>query len=158
MVKQRVRVISVWKKWILWMMITYWDRLRWAYCSFHRDIAPSLGRLVSALQGILLSASDPTEISSTNHVKQANSGHCAPTQANISQKLRQKSQHGTIPGVVTRLMYAHYKNVLPSILQTVMVYCVCHPFRVHKNRQFLSTEMEFLKNVYAYLLKVPSYN
>ena len=46
-----------------------------------------------------------------------------PTQAKkgfeISQKLRQKSQHGTITtGVVARLMFAHYENELPSVLQT----------------------------------------
>ena len=38
------------------------------------------------------------------------------------------------------------------------VYCVSYPVRVGENRQFLSTWMEFSKNVYTYSTKVPSRN
>ena len=41
---------------------------------------------------------------------------------------------------------------------THIVYTDRHPVRVRENRRILSTEMEFLKNFYAFVLKVPSHN
>ena len=37
-------------------------------------------------------------------------------------------------------------------------YCVRPPVHVHENQQILSTEMEFSKNLYTYVLKAPSDN
>ena len=36
------------------------------------------------------------------------------------------------------------------------IYYIHHEAETHENRRFLSTEMEFAENAYAYVLKAPS--